>query len=98
MELKGDWSPRYNPKEPGKESGETGDPRKNSDHPDHSTAEIGQNTEMSPGKLSRLAVTWNLVKDTSYHQCEKLAKSKITITLYIFLNKPPVFFSSSLIF
>ena len=36
---------------------ETGDPRKNRDHLDHSTVEIGSNSLKSPGYLKRYAVT-----------------------------------------
>ena len=36
---------------------------KNGDYPDYSIVKIGQNIEMSPGDLRRLAVTQTLVKD-----------------------------------
>ena len=40
-----------------KETGRTGDQRKNGAHPDHSIVKISKNTWKSPGDLSRLAVT-----------------------------------------
>ena len=42
---------------------ETGNLRKNGDHPDLSIVQIGQNAEKSPGDLRRLAVTQTPVKD-----------------------------------
>ena len=50
------WSSWNNPKEPGKGTVLTGDQRKNWDHPDHSTVEIGQDTQKSSGGQRRLAV------------------------------------------
>ena len=54
----------------GKETGGTGDQRKDRDHPDHSTVEINQNTSRGPGELRILAV--NSGKTTSYYCGEKI--------------------------
>ena len=43
--------------EPEERTGGIGNQRKNRDYPDYSIAEIGQNTQKSPGDLRRLAVT-----------------------------------------
>ena len=53
---------------------ETGNQRKNRDHPDLSIGEIGQNTEKSPEDLRRLAVTQTSVKD---HQLIIIMKLEI---------------------
>ena len=41
----------------GSRTGELRNKRTSGDHPKHNIIEIGQNTEMSPGDLQKLAVT-----------------------------------------
>ena len=51
--------------------GGLGNKRTSGDHPNSSNIEIGQNTEKSPGDLSRLAVTQTPVKDYQLTLMEK---------------------------
>ena len=46
-----------------KGTGRAGNRRSSRDHPNHGIAQIGQNTEKSPGDLRRLSVTRTPVKD-----------------------------------
>ena len=63
MERKGDgdttcnWGTWNNPQRLNEGTRRPGHKRTIGDHPDYSIIEFGQNTEKSPGDLSRLAVT-----------------------------------------
>ena len=53
---------RYSHPRIGTGTGGLGNKRTSGDHPDYYSVEISQNTEKSPGKLSRLVVTQTPVK------------------------------------
>ena len=66
MRLTGDTSCKSctwnNPKRIGKETGRLGHKRMSGGHPNYSIVKIGQNTEMSPGDLRRLAINQTPLK------------------------------------
>ena len=55
------WSARYNHREIGAGTGGLGNKRTNWDHPNYIIAEIGQNTEKSPGDLLSLRLQWKII-------------------------------------
>ena len=56
------WCTRYSHEMVGTKTEGHGNNRSSGDHPNYNIVEIGQNTEKSPGNLSRLAVTQTPVK------------------------------------
>ena len=57
------WCAWNDPQKFGKWVEKLGNKRTNKDHPNHSIAKIGQNTEKNPGDLRRRTVTQTPVKD-----------------------------------
>ena len=57
------WHTWNSPQRLGKGTERVETERKNRDHPDYSSVEIGQNSERSPGDPRRFAVTQTPVKD-----------------------------------
>ena len=70
------WCVRYSHQRYDTGTGELGNKRTSEDHPNYNIAEIGQNTEKSPGDMNKLAVTLASVKN---HQLTLGRKTLIII-------------------
>ena len=78
------WWVRNDPRTLDQEAGRVRTRRTNRDHPNYSIVLIGQNTEKSPGDLTRLVVPRTPAKD---HQPTFVWKNTIIIIIMIMKNK-----------